>query len=706
MPTLLQQDAAAGFPDTAGAIGLLATTTSGYGGAYVSAPIGPTDTLHTRFLFAPMDAAGGRAHLAGGWSADGTVRWSVSWDADASVLALEVPGESPLTTTLPASLDWHHVEAGIDRATGAATLRVNGLLVGSISGATIGQTARCWLGVLAKSRGLAGDLAMDQWVLADAPVGPHRVTPTADHAGDPARWLVVYNADHADGAAWAEHYRAARGVPYANLCGLSLPLAETVDAAAYLALRDAVLAYLDDNGLAGQAVGVLLGLGVPGYVDYAGQGDVVAVSSLLHTDSAGDAAAVNPLHRDPPIDRPTAGALGGVRFTGRIDRATLAEAVALTDRATALMADPPSASVGGTLWLDPVPEDVSVNPLYTAPAAAWAQGEGPGTLRVPVELADDGGFLSVEQDLAFWGWGQASVPVDFFGSDAGRRAVCVQLESADPVADSVRSASATHWLRAALDAGYAASAASSRAYSLSALPQVGVFFAALRRGWTLAEAWCVCQPFVRSGMQMLGDPLMTVAFPMSGFDLFGPAKHLEAIDMSQPAVRLPDSERAYALPLELLPNAGQAGHYLVRRVDALGRPDGATASTHAQPMGEHVVTPPPLPAWPDAGGWRVEVVAGELRTSAVWPVAPRSRGAERVELQAEFADASVQVLWDTVPGVGQTRFSVSLLPPADSARVRWRVVGEAGSTSATAWSAPLIEPAGVLSELQLYEVSP
>lgn len=706
MPTLLQQDPAAGFPDTSNAIGLLATMTTGYGGGYVSVPIGPADMLHARFLFAPMDAAGGRAHLAGGWSADGAVRWSVAWDSDTRTLALELPGETPVTITLPAALGWHHVEAGLDSASGAATLRVNGRQVGSVTGASVGQSARCWLGVLAKSRAMAGALGLDQWVLADAPVGPQHVAPVADHAGDPARWLVVYNADHADGAGWAEHYRAARDVPYANLCGLSLPMTETVDASAYLALRQAVTAYLDDNALADSVVGVLLGLGVPGYVDYAGDGDVVAAASLLHTDSAGDAPAVNPLHRDPPTERPTAGALGGVRFTGRIDGATLAEAVALTDRATALMADPPRAALGGTLWLDPVPEDAGVNPLFTAPAAAWAQGAGPGTLRVPVVLADDGVFASIESDLAFWGWGQTSPPADFFGIDAGRRATCVQLEAADPVADTVRSVSATHWVRRAVEAGYASAAASSRAYSLSALPQVGVFFEALRLGWTLAEAWCVCQPFVRSGMQMLGDPLMTVAFPKSGVDVFGPAAHLEAVDPSAPAARLPATANELALPLELLPNAGQAGHYLVRRVDELGRCDGATSSTHAQPLGERVVTPPLLPAWPESVGWRAEVVAGEVNTSAVWPVAPHARGAERVELEAELQDASVQLLWSGEPGVGQTRFMASASLPTDAVRVRWRVVGDAGSASAAAWSAPLEEPALVGSELQLYEVSP
>ena len=276
-----------------------------------------------------------------------------------------------------------------------------------------------------KSRELTGEWDLDEWVIAESAIGPHRVSPSRDDASDPSRWLVVYNADHTDGSAWAEHYRDARGVPYANLCGLALPLEETISAAQYLALRDAVLAYLSENGFAEQVVGVLLGLGVPGYVDYVGQGDVIAVSSLLHTDATGDATSLNALHRDPPVARPMADALAGVRFTGRIDGTDLSEAIALVDRATALMAAPPTAASGGDVWLDPAPEDTGVNPLFTETAQAWAQGPGPSTLRLPVHLAQASVHDSIHDDFAFWGWGSGIRAERFFCIACGSAwAVC------------------------------------------------------------------------------------------------------------------------------------------------------------------------------------------------------------------------------------------------------------------------------------------
>ncbi|XAL97950.1 TIGR03790 family protein [Phycisphaeraceae bacterium D3-23] len=707
MPTTLEQTILAGFPDDGpGAVGLRATMTVGTGGSYLSHTLGATPTvLHVRLLLAPGSAAGGSAHVAGGWSASGAVRWSIVWDADARQLSLNVPGSTPLSAMLPPVIGWHAVEVALDSAGGSASLRLNGLPVGSISGAAIGGTDVAWLGVQAKSNALAGTLDLDGWVIADAPIGLRLIEATHPHAGDPARWLVVYNADHADGAAWADYYRNARDVPYANLCGLSLPLDETITSAQYDALRDAVLAYLSDNGLATQVVGVLLGLGVPGYVDASGLGQVTAVSSLLHGDASGDGMHVNALHRDPPIDRPSAGALAGLRFTGRIDGADFAEAVALVDRATALMASPPRAEDGATVWLDPVTEDENVNPLFGAPMSAWATGPGPATLRLPVELTLDGQHDAVHDDFVFWGWGQASVPTGFFAQPRGRRGVCVQLESTSPEAKDQRSPGATHWLRQAVDAGYAAASASSRVYTLSALPQPGVFFEALRLGWTLAEAWMVCQPFVRSGMQMLGDPLLVFDLPRSGFDIYGPAEALEQIDITTPTLRLPDTAASVVLSDALAPPDDSPALYLVRRVDGAGRNDGGSSAVRVQVVGNQVLTPPALPAWPDVAGWPARVIRGEARVVAVWASALQLRGVTRVEAEAD-TPSGVQGVWDGEPTPGVRSISARFDVPDDASRVRWRVHHADGAQGVSPWSAALIDSPTSVASFPEYEVQP
>lgn len=528
--------------------------------------------------------------------------------------------------------------------------------------------------------------------------------PTRDDAADPARWLVVYNSDHAEGEAWAEAYRVARGVPQANLCGLSLPLSETIDLTGYHALRDAVLGYLDSGGLGEQVVGLLFGLGVPGYVDMPNGGGRIAVASLLHTGASDDRAVINPLHRDPPGQRPKASMLSGLWLTGRIDGAGLADAVALIERATALMNEPIKSDSGAKVWIEPVPEAEGMNPLFTTPTLAWIDGLDPGKLRVPIGIQEGRTIESVRDDLCYWGWGGAAPPAGFFAEQAGRRGVCVQLRPTDPPSADLRTPDAPHWARRAIDAGYAAAAASSRDYPMSALPQPGVFFEAMRCGWTLAEAWLVCQPFLRTGMQMIGDPLMTISFPKAGYNLYGPAPDLESIDLTQPALRLPGHTDSAALTPRLRPGNSVVHHYLLRRVDHQGREDGGTSSVAVQVVGGAARTPAPRPCWPDEPGWLVPFIDGALRAVALWATGADARRIDRLVLEGESADGGVVEIWAGLPGLESRCFTVDVSLPTGVIRVRWHVLQDDGAESAGPWSAEIEEPAVVPTTIQLYEV--
>ena len=530
--------------------------------------------------------------------------------------------------------------------------------------------------------------------------------PTRDDAADPARWLVVFNSDHAESEDWAEAYRVARGVPQANLCGLSLPLSETIDLAGYHALRDAVLGYLDSGGLGEQVVGLLLGLGVPGYVDMPNGGGRIAVASLLHTAASDDRAVINPLHRDPPGQRPKASMFSGLWLTGRIDGAGLPDAVALIDRGTALMNEPIKSDSGAKVWIEPVPEAEGMNPLFTTPTLVWVDGPGPGKLRVPIEIHEGSTVESVRDDLCCWGWGGGEPPAGFFAKQAGRRGVCVQLRPTDPPSADIRRLGAPHWLRRAIDAGYAAAAASSRDYPMSALPQTGVFFEAMRRGWTLAEAWLVCQPFLRTGMQMIGDPLLTIGFPKAGYNLYGPAPDLESIDLTQPALRLPDNAESVELEPRLLPGNSAVHHYLLRRVDHQGREDGGTSSVAVQVVGGAARRPAPRPCWPDEPGWPVAVIDGAIRAVAWWATGADARRIDRLVLEGESADGGVVEMWAGLPGRVSRCTVVEAAFPVGVARVRWRVMQDDGVESAGPWSAEIEEPVAVPATIRLYEVTP
>ncbi len=93
-------------------------------------------------------------------------------------------------------------------------------------------------------------------------------------------------------------------------------------------------------------------------------------------------------------------------------------------------------------------------------------------------------------------------------------------------------------------------------YNLSASPYARPFFDALRQGWTLAEAWFVALPLVRNTLFLTGDPLMTVAIPREGWDIWGPVELLEHLDAQTPSLALRESQRSASLPVALQPSTG------------------------------------------------------------------------------------------------------------------------------------------------------
>ena len=248
--------------------------------------------------------------------------------------------------------------------------------------------------------------------------------------------------------------------------------------------------------------------------------------------------------------------------------------------------------------------------------------------------------------------------------------------------------------------------ASCRPYTLSAQPQLGVFFEAIRLGWTLAEAWLVCQPFLRSGMQLLGDPLLTLQLPRSGFDIYGPSAGLEAIDLAQPALRLPETGMSVVLSGDLLATEDEPALYWVRRIDAQGRGDGASASVAVQLVDGLAVEPPALPAWPDAAGWRVHAKASGVEIIALWPTVSTVRGIARVQVEAERAGAIHEIVWQGEPVAGLRYIKAVFETPTDTPRLRWHIHHANGAQRVSPWSAALIESALVQTNIPLYEVQP
>jgi len=494
----------------------------------------------------------------------------------------------------------------------------------------------------------------------------------------PTRWLILHNLNVPDSLTFAQAYAQARGIPDANLCGLALPTSQTIDAAQFAALNDALRDFLDAHGLTETIRGLLLGFAVPGYVDFASPLGVEPLGALLHVDDDSNAPLANPLAADALPTRPTDAALGAMRFSARIDAPDLPGALALIDRASAVMGGEP---ITGTLYIDPYPAPTPLTEPLSQRLRDWAASVDRQALRLPMNLSaeqsgfDEASFESLPGASFYWGWDEASPPPGLFASPG---IMSLQLQPQGQSATTLRSVTPTHWIDAPLDAGYAAAAGASRSFSLSSLPIARPFFAALRAGWTLAEAWLLSLPVLREGLYLVGDPLMTVPLPRAGWDVFGPLDALTDFDADAPAYRLRHEERS--LPLGQLP--GGEGWYVVRHVDAHGRSDHALTAVALLRDGAHRVTPPLPPVWPSASGWPVLRSVGGLRARAVWD---RPLGeANLAALSLQTLDAAGQVAAQTAVEIDPRAMHVDVPmddpPPGEARRCRWVLTSPDGVT--------------------------
>ncbi|MFN3167521.1 MAG: hypothetical protein ACE37H_10705 [Phycisphaeraceae bacterium] len=677
---------------------VLRIDTGGTPGLLVQSLGAPVSTLSTRLMLNASQVIGGTITLAVGFDAGGAPVWLLTLDAVAGAVRLDV-GATRLSVDLPDAPAWHVIECGLDASAGTIALWLNGLERGS-AGVSLSPTRDVWMGIALTSGSIMGPLDIAHWVFADTPIGVPTVPALADHAGDARRWLVVYNRNHADSAAWADAYRAKRGVPYANLCGLALPTNETITPEEYGLMREQVVGYLSDNNLAGQVMGVLLGFGVPGYADLGAFSVPTPIANSLHTDDTHGNAVVNPLHQDPVLTRPNASAMAGVRLTGRIDAPDLADALALLDRSDAVTAEPLAHDQGCDLVVDITAGPPGVGPAYFQEVSDWVAGGDFARLRLPAVVYDATAPLSAPDASVVWGWRDAAPSPGFFAQATGRRVLCQQYAPSAEPATSLRDPSASDWLNMALRAGFAAAAAPSRSYSLSALPLPRLLFEALRLGWTLAEAWVVAKPFLRDGLQLVGDPLMTVGFPKAGFDVFGPVDRLEQVDFNQPAAILHAGQHALQLDEADAP-ADRGSRYLVRRYDEHGRADAGSAAVYAA-LADRSVVCPALPAWPGFEGWRPRFNGGGVTMVALWPASLTRLGIDAVELVAQGGTDEPETIDRCDVIAGQTRVSFSIDRPAQDTRYRYRVV-QGQTTFDTPWSAwvgPATSPTASLTLLE------
>jgi hypothetical protein len=696
----LAQSAEASFPDR-GTVGLKVTLEAGGDGRYLERDLGVSrSTLHARVMLNPGTVGGGWVSLMRGLDSEGGESFRLVYTPSSREVSVVLGTGAELKGVLPVGLDWHCVELKVDAGAGAASLWVNGVeaetRVGPLSGLSV---RRVWLGAPHKQGGAVGDLYLDDWMLGDAYLGPAPVEPTSEHADDPARWLVVYNTADADSVAWAAWYRAARGVPYANLLGLAAPVAEEVSEPAFVAWRQAISNYLSLNGLNTRVMGILCGPGIPGTYEDAG-GVSESVAGQLHRIDCGAGVVANGLARgvdDATMERPTVSNLLGNLLTARIDGSDLASARLPVERAmTFEVSGFDGAGVGAgsdaKIWLDPYGADGVSDEAEGDRMLAWSSSGAGGLTRLERVLptaptgGEDPSHGTIEEDGFFWGWGAAAPDARFFGSSSGRRLFCGVLWYANGTCGSLRGG-ASGWASAALGAGYAAVGVSTRARSASSAPHVAGFFGALRRGWTLGEAWFVSCPELRSGLTLVGDPLARFALPHRGWNVYGPFASWSGVDVSgEPRVALRAEERTLALSGSALPAEGAVGLYLVRGVDALGREEAGGRHVRFVRSGGVGLGLSWAPAWPSAPGWTAPREGDGWRLSAAWGARFGALGVSRVDLVEGVQGAGEAVVASEAVDGRASRVSWRRAPGGVAVRYRFDVISEAGGVESSAWS--------------------
>gem|GEM_PF-2353096 len=700
------QSGEAGFPDRprGGGAGLLVRMQTGLEGQYLEQSLGADAAImHARLMLHPVNASGGRVTVLQGRSLSDDESWRLMFDAPVGVMTLRLMGGVTLSGPLAVTLGWQCVEVGVDVAAGTARLWINGMLADERTGlAGLRAAGRLRLGGMWKDEGTTGDAWLDEWVIADQYIGPVVAAAERDDAGDAARWLAIYNKASADSVTWAGWYRQQRGLPFANLLGLESATEETIDEAAFNAMRDAAAEYLVNNGLDAQVLGIVCGHGVPGqYVR--GDGKVESIAGRLHRLTGASVSEANPLFdanepvrlTPPEVGAPETG--GGLRLTARIDGTTLADSQAMTNRAMAIEAAGLGDGSEAKLWLDAVTPG-STYAFARQAMLDWAASTARQALRLPMELtvptepAGEVSFASVNHDGFFIGWRATTVPAGFFGEPAGRRVLAMQLDNTMATAESLRGG--TCWAKAAMDAGYAATGGTSRAISVTAVPgaAIGPFFEALRRGWTLGEAWFASLDVLGEGSTLVGDPLMTVPMVRAGWNVYGPFEDWASVrfDAPGPGMMLREDELSAALTGAMEPADGKVSLYVVRHVDAEGREEAGVRHVRVERTGAVLRALPMRMSWPMGNGWRPARAGDEWVFDVVWATtmaaAPLEARVASVRLMEQVEGVEAAQVQEVAATRG-SRLTMTQAVKQQMARYQVQAVSENGAVAASGWSA-------------------
>ncbi len=357
--------------------------------------------------------------------------------------------------------------------------------------------------------------------VASRGLGDRRSERTADM---PDSWLVLYNLNDPGSIAWANWYKAERGIPQENLLGLEASTDEHM-----LSLGDVqrhvvgpVRTYLEENPeLSDKIMGIILGYGLPGHYHtppLGGPGGFSVADALEHEiddtlpppDQQGYNLYDNPQflgYMLPPDGRLTKATMDSRRFmVARIDGPTLADAKALTERAKAIE-DPSHYLYGEYVYYD------YTDSLLPSDTWQWLKFgvEEPELAEVPWTEFDADTEQTPNDAMRFGthdvdGWNDSRL----YHPDGGSRILAFNYNSWG--ATTVRSVDddGGRFVPNALAAGYAAAIGSTGEPTCCLGPIPETILAGLREGWTLGESFHISSVWDDWMWTLVGDPFLTI----------------------------------------------------------------------------------------------------------------------------------------------------------------------------------------------------